>query len=69
MTKNPIWQCLTLASRRHAYLQKQDCMGDQMSKWKQLMQEVLSDVVWQVANHFQSLCATLPETRPVTCVL
>lgn len=51
------------------YLQKQECMGDLVSKRKQLMQEVLSDVVWQVANHLQSLCATLPEARPVTCVL
>lgn len=44
-------------------------MGDQMPKWQQLMQEVLSDVVWQVTNNLQPLCAALPETRPITCML
>ena len=44
-------------------------MGDQVSQWQQLTEEIIGDVVWQIANHLEPVSATLPETRSTTCVL
>lgn len=51
------------------HLKKQYSVRHQMSEGQQLMQEVLGDVVRQVADHFQPPAAIMPETRSIPCML